>query len=274
MPSTTPEALAREALERFAGGDSLLNPVDEHAVAALSGLSLLQVQRTAVRMGILPERYRRNTRTISLADQAVLLDSRVALVGLGGLGGYVLESLARIGVGRIYAAEGDAFEASNLNRQLLSEERWLGVSKAAPAKERIPRINSAVELETIEAFLDENTVGPFLENVDLVVDCLGGLDFRAPLQHAAAVAGIPMVTAAVAGWCGYVGAVAPGAPGPADLLPRTGGVEDELGTPPPTVMLAASLQARECVRILLGGAVEPSILLFDLNDSTFETIRF
>ncbi|TVM15387.1 HesA/MoeB/ThiF family protein [Oceanidesulfovibrio indonesiensis] len=274
MAGTSPETLAREALGRFAGGSAPLNPLDEHAVASMSGLSLLDVERTAVRMGILPERYRRNTNTINLADQAVLLDSRVAMVGLGGLGGYVLESLARIGVGRIRAAEGDVFEASNLNRQLLSEERWLGVSKAAPAKERIPRINPAVELETVEAFLNAETVGPFLDGVDLVMDCLGGLDFRAPLQHAAAEAGIPMVTAAVAGWCGYVGAVAPGAPGPADLLPRSGGVEDEIGTPPPTVMLAASLQARECVRILLGGVAEQSVLLFDLADSTFETIRF
>lgn len=273
MTDPSPDTIARAALEPFAGGNLLL-PADERAIAARSGLGLRQVERIALSMGVLPERYRRNANSISLDDQARLLGSCAAMVGLGGLGGYVLENLARLGVGCIRAAEGDVFEASNLNRQLLAEERWLGESKPVSARDRAQRINPVVELEVVDAFLNESTVADFLKGADLAVDCLGGLDFRAALQDAASAAGIPLVTAAVAGWCGYVGCVAPGAPGPADLLPHSGGVEDALGTPAPTVMLAASLQARECVRLLLGGTAQPSVLLFDLSDSTFETIRF
>ncbi|TVM28725.1 HesA/MoeB/ThiF family protein, partial [Oceanidesulfovibrio marinus] len=207
-----------------------------------------------------------NTSSISVHEQERLLGSFVARVGLGGLGWNVLENLARLGVRCIRAAEGDVFEASNMNRQLLAEEPWLDGTKNDSARERAARINPSVGLEVLEAFLDEPKVADFLQGSYLAVECLCGLYFRAPLHPAATAAGIAMVTGAVAGWCGYVGSVAPGAPGTADLLSHAGGVEDTLGTPAPTVMLAASLQARECVRLLLGGTAEPTVLLFDLSD--------
>ena len=104
MASTSPEEHARQALRLFLEDSLPLSPLDEHDVAMQSGLTLLNVERLALDMGILPERYRRNMNTISPAEQSQLLNSCIAMVGLGGLGGYVLENLARIGVGRIRAA--------------------------------------------------------------------------------------------------------------------------------------------------------------------------
>ncbi len=80
------------------------------------------------------ERYDRNYNTFSPKEQKTLGFSKVIVVGLGGLGGGVCEMLARVGVGHLTLIDGDSFEASNLNRQLLSEESLIGVSKAQAAK--------------------------------------------------------------------------------------------------------------------------------------------
>ena len=72
------------------------------------------------------ERYCRNLPAISAEEQAALKEKRVLVAGCGGLGGYLIEHLARMGVGRITAVDGDVFEESNLNRQILSAPALLG----------------------------------------------------------------------------------------------------------------------------------------------------
>ena len=83
------------------------------------------------------ERYSRNGGALSAEEQRQLADASVLVLGCGGLGGYVIELLARIGVGRIAAADGDVFCVSNLNRQLLCTEETLGMNKALAAEARV-----------------------------------------------------------------------------------------------------------------------------------------
>ncbi|MBU1695979.1 MAG: ThiF family adenylyltransferase, partial [Proteobacteria bacterium] len=90
------------------------------------------------------ERYDRNFNTLSLEEQKTLGTSKVVVIGLGGLGGSVCEMLARVGIGHLTLIDGDVFEASNLNRQLLSEEHLIGFPKAQAAKNRVNAINSEV----------------------------------------------------------------------------------------------------------------------------------
>lgn len=228
---------------------------------------------------MIPERYRRNASSLDARAQQRLLESRVVLIGLGGLGGLVLESLARAGVGRITGCDGDRFEASNLNRQLLATETTMGRPKAEAAAARVALINPGVEFTAVDRFLDFDGFSALLGHADLVVDALGGLDDRPALERAAAEAGVPLVTAAVAGWSGVVATVMPGQHGPGGML--AGGAakpgmtpEDTLGTPAPTVHLAASLQCAEALRLLAGQepALAGKMLVFDLADMTFETV--
>ena len=81
------------------------------------------------------ERYIRNLGALTEQECALLHTKTVFVAGCGGLGGYLIEMLLRLGVGTIRAADGDAFEASNLNRQLLSSPQTLGQSKAEAAAE-------------------------------------------------------------------------------------------------------------------------------------------
>ena len=155
----------------------------------------------------------------------------------------------------------------------------LGRSKAGAARERVAAINPSVEFRAVDRFLDRDGFLELLRDADLAVDALGGLDDRPVLERAAAEAGVPLVSAVVAGWTGAVATVLPGRPGPGSLLgagaaDKENPPEEVLGTPGPTVHLAASLQCAEALRLLAGQppALDGKILFFDLADMTFETV--
>lgn len=244
------------------------------ALAAAMELHPGEVDRAALARGILPERYLRQLHGITLEDQLRLCHATVAMVGLGGLGGHVLEQLARAGIGFLHAADGDVFEPSNLNRQLLSSGAFLGKPKALAAQERVAAINPSVELTAKERMLDAQGMAELLAGADLAIDALGGLDDRPALRQAAREAGIPLVTAAVAGTTGTVSVAWPDRDSVSDLFLQAGtGAEDKLGTPAWTVATAASLQASLAVRCLLGHvAADAPALVFDMRDLSFHTV--
>jgi molybdopterin/thiamine biosynthesis adenylyltransferase len=91
-------------------------------------------------------RYERNFPAVSLEEQEMLGKKRVLVAGCGGLGGYVLEYLGRIGVGHLTAVDDDVFTDSNLNRQLLSTEETLGRPKPVCARERMAVVNPNVRV--------------------------------------------------------------------------------------------------------------------------------
>lgn len=284
MATSLPQALAalaRSTPEVPPG----VRPVSGETLAALARehrLSLLDMERATLAAGLVPARYLRNMRTFDAGAQRRFLDSRVALAGLGGLGGHLLELLARAGVGRIEAADGDRFEESNLNRQLLCETQTLGWSKAEAARERAARVNPAVQFAARGEFLDLAGFRDLARGADLALDALGGVAPRLDLRRAAALEGVPLLTAAVAGTAGYVALVRPGDPAPTDFFPARPSevpAEEALGTPAPTVALAASLAAAQALAFLAdpfrettGGPLAGRMLLFDLADASFETV--
>jgi molybdopterin/thiamine biosynthesis adenylyltransferase len=233
-----------------------------------------QIEALALENGIYPRRYLRSMNGIGRSEQVGMLRGRVSQVGLGGLGGLMVETLARSGVGRIRAVDGDVFEESNLNRQALSGMNVLGRPKAEAAVERCRSINPSVELSAEAAFLDRAGFLKLLEDCDVAVDALGGLRDRPALQEAASERGVPLVTGALAGWTGYVGVVMPGQLGPGDIMGTDDSAEDSLGCPAPTVNLVSSIMAREVMRILTGkeSPLAGRMLIIDMNGPTFETV--
>jgi len=157
-----------------------------------------------------PWRYYRNHVAISETHQEELKDKCVLVAGCGGLGGYVVEYLGRLGVGHLVVVDGDVFDDSNLNRQILSSNLNLGKPKVLAAKQRMQAVNPLVEVTTIQGLLDESNALAFMEGCDVVVDALDGIPSRLILQASAAKAGIPMVHGAIAGWCGQVCIIQPG----------------------------------------------------------------
>lgn len=193
MPDPLPQleiAIRHAALGERIAEDALR----ELAIAA--GVDLLATQRAACRAGIWPARYAWHARQLSLRDQLALLQSRVLLVGLGGLGGWLLEQLVRMGVGAITGVDGDCFEESNLNRQSLGNTAQLGQSEARPAP-RVAGINPAVHFTPVPR-CGQNFADPAAaRHGSGALDALGGLACRLPLQEAAAATGVPLVSASV-----------------------------------------------------------------------------
>ncbi len=265
-----------EAAQRHprSDGDDVLS-VPGHVLAALadgSGRHLRLVESMACTAGVWPERYLRNTRLLSCAEQVRLLGARVLLVGLGGLGGHVLDMLLRMGVGTIVGCDGDVFEESNLNRQLLSGVDRVGMPKAEAARLHAQAVNPAVIFEPVCTFLRGVDMHRHAKGADVVVDALGGLDDRMALRDAARAAGVPLVTAGVAGLSGWVATVAPEGTAPADLFGQGRAAEDVLGNFAPTVGLAASLQCVQVMQVLSGRSTPAGMLLFDLSDQTFVSL--
>lgn len=232
-----------------------------------------KVESIALKLEVMPARYLRNGQTISPSGQARLLDSRVAQVGLGGLGGSLLEQFLRLGIGSIRTADGDSFEDTNLNRQSLSSMGSVGREKTRAARIRWGEINPSAELETVPEFLSPKTLPRFLDGCDLVVDALGGLSMRGHLQRAAAAASLPLVTGALAGWTGYVAVVMPGQTGPSDFMGADNGAEEQLGCPAPAVNCIASLMAAQAVAVLTDApTLAGKLLVADLRAMSFDTI--
>lgn len=238
-----------------------------------AGVSPLAGQQAACRAGVIPLCYARNAMLLAPFEQGLLLGANVLVVGLGGLGGHVVDMLARMGVGTLSGADGDVFEESNLNRQLLSSVARLGMGKAHAAEVHVAAVNPAVRFIPLDQYLRGDALQRAVHGRDVVVDALGGLEDRLALQRAASAAGVTLVSAGVAGLTGWVSVVRPGETGPAALLGAGGGVEETLGNPAPTVVMAAALLCAEVLKLLTGRPVEKGALLFDLADHTFMRVN-
>jgi molybdopterin/thiamine biosynthesis adenylyltransferase len=253
-----------------------ISSADLEEISCKYNLPLLDLEIRALELGIVPVRYLRNLQGFSLQEQLRLLRSSLVLVGLGGLGGVLLELLSRLGVGRIKAADGDFFAEHNLNRQLLCNMSSLGESKAEAASSRCELVNPAVQLDVVPYYLQSDDYQELLQDQDLVLDALGGLEVRRILHDQASRAGLPLVSAALAGEMGYVSTIFPGDPGPLPFWQGATGAEESLGCLAHAVFAVASAQCAEAAHILCGREprLRGSMALLDLSDfSGLEIMR-
>jgi molybdopterin/thiamine biosynthesis adenylyltransferase len=245
-----------------------------------SGASGREIEIMALEHGVVPERYVRNMKTFSPQDQVALLKAQVSIVGLGGLGGTMVEILARLGIGTLNVIDGDTFEESNLNRQFLSTPRLMAKSKADAAERRIKEINPSITVKQHSQFLDQNNGLDLLNRPDVIADCLDNLKTRFVLERLCRQIGSPLVSAAVAGSTGHVTTIYPQDQGlkliygdPAKTPPQ--GAEVSLGTVPYSVTFLAALECAEIVKIIQhkGPLLRNKLLVADLNDGVFDVIN-
>ena len=204
-------------------------------------------------------RYSRNIPALSEAECTALQGKTVAVIGCGGLGGYLIEYLTRIGVGTIRCVDWDVFEESNLNRQLLSSPARLGTSKAAAAADHIREINPQVQAEALPVFLDAGNARELIAGCDAVLDALDSIDARKVLANACADEKIPYIYGAIAGWVAQAAICMPGDQLIDKLYPEGSVIKDKsvlCFTP----ALCAAMQASLCVKLLTEKPVETGVL--------------
>ena len=160
-------------IKDLVGRDVLvLDEVHGDAIAQDLRLSLLEVYRATLGLGIYPRRYLRNRDGISLQDQLKLAESKVAVVGAGGLGGTVIQLLGRIGIGRLTVVDSDVFDETNLNRQVFCNRDWVGQPKALAVQAQMKAVNPAVEVHAHKVRLDSANGPEILAGCQVIVDAL------------------------------------------------------------------------------------------------------
>ncbi|WP_337906870.1 HesA/MoeB/ThiF family protein [Pelovirga terrestris] len=257
--------------------DDLVSWAHEQQVMEQFGVTCSEVDELIMQSGFLPARYQRNRHMISISQQLQLLKSRVAVVGCGGLGGYVIEELARLGVGHLRVIDPDIFEEHNLNRQLLATIDNLGTSKAAAALKRVQDINPAVGIDPRQVAVGFDNGIELLTGMDVVVDAIDNISGRLELAQLCSQLAIPLVHGSIAGWFGQVSCIKPGQGTMQKLYAnRTAdkGIESTFGNPSFTPAVVGSLQAAEVCKILLiqGELLDEGILTVDLLQMQFDTI--
>ena len=221
-------------------------------------------------------RYLRNKSTISLDEQAVLKASTVAIVGLGGLGGWASEYCARLGIGTLLLIDYDCIETSNLNRQIYATEASIGQSKTDAAFERLHNVNSEVVCRIEKQRLSDENALELLKGADIVIDALDSVPTRRILFKACRTLNIPCVHGSIGSWFGQVLLVDPKS-NVMDHLFRNNsekGIEQNLGNPVFTAACIASLQVAETCKYLLHkeGGLKGRLLSIDLLNMEFISI--
>lgn len=222
------------------------------------------------------DRYQRNMNALSPEENNRLRDFHVVVVGCGGLGGYIIEMLARLGIGTLTVVDGDVFDESNLNRQLLSDEPNIGMPKVQAAVERISRVNSHVKVNPIHGLLNAENGLEIINGKDLVFDALDNVNTRLILEDLCEAAGVPLIHGAIAGWFGQVSTILPGDRTLHGIFLEgvNKGIETELGNPAFTPALVASIEVAEGIKVLLGrdGILQNQLLTMDLLSQEYEVL--
>jgi len=259
---------------------SVINLKTAASIANSQGISAKEVEITALKQGIIPRRYLRNIGTIGLDGQIKLLQTIVAVVGAGGLGGTIIELLARQGVGHLIIIDNDCFTERDLNRQIMSTEENLGEYKVTVAAKRVGEINSAITVTTFRERLTRENAQRLFGSAQVVADGLDNLPSRLAVEQACRQLTIPYVYASIAGFGGQLMTIFPedeglsSIYGSSNAIPEQG-IEIKIGNPPATPAIIAALQVQEVVKIItgVGKPARNQILLVDARECAIDRIE-
>lgn len=217
-------------------------------------------------MNLSPARLDRFARHIVLpevggAGQVRLSESRVAVIGLGGIGSPALQYLAASGIGRLSLVDNDVVDASNLQRQTIFTTRDVGHGKAVSARRWLANFDDALQVDVSDARITSDNAAGLIAGADVVVDGTDNFATRLAVSDACVAAGIPLLSAAVGKFQGQVGAFAGHLPGDACYRCYVGDAFDaeDCDTCAEDGMLGAmagwagSFAALQAVRVLLQG---------------------
>ena len=123
-----------------------------------------------------------------------LQKAKVAIFGIGGVGSYVVEGLARAGVGNFVLIDNDKVVLTNLNRQIIATHKTIDMPKVEAAKQRILEINSNANVEIYQEFFMPETKGILDDNIDYIIDCVDTVTAKIELVVRAKKLNIPIIS--------------------------------------------------------------------------------
>ena len=222
---------------------------------------------------------------VTRSEQQRFKDSKITVIGCGGIGGETIEMLARMGIGNLVLVDKDAFDLSNLNRQTLASLSDLGLDKSAVAAEKVRLINPYVNVDIFNEHVDQENIDKIIGDSDIVIDALDNVLTRVIVSRKAKEKGIPYIHGAIHGPMGQITVFLPNSDKTYEEMFNLPSIGKELndetiealknvtsGVPPvigPTPNLIGCLEAFEAYKIITGVGkvtVAPKILTFDLLD--------
>ena len=219
------------------------------------------------RQTVLPE--------IGIEGQQKLHNATVALVGMGGLGCPVSQSLIASGIGKLIIIDGDKVELSNLHRQPLYGVEDIGQLKVQVAKKKLMQLNESAIVEPIEEFLDENNGVNLLSDAAIIIDATDNIQTRQLIDRLAKKLEVPMVYGGLYRYEGQVAVLnVNGSPGYVDLFPEPTSSGDACADAGVLGMLPGiigNIQALEAVKFIVGAKpnLVGKLLIYDgMNHST------
>jgi molybdopterin/thiamine biosynthesis adenylyltransferase len=219
-------------------------------------------------------------RELGKVGQQKLAMSRVAVVGVGGLGTVSALYLALVGVGYIRVIDDDVIEGHNLHRQILYTLEDVHCPKAKVAAKRLVQVNPLVEVEAVIENVNSSNVDCLLAGIDCVVDGLDNMLTRYIVNRACVRASVPYVFGAVRGFEGNLSVFSSPETGCLEcLIPNLSGGNmqtDEIrGVLGATPGIIGSLQAMEVIKLLtgVGSTLKGKLLVCDFSDMDFSTIN-
>ena len=140
-------------------------------------------------------RFSRTEMLIGSDKLTTLRKKRVAIFGIGGVGGFALEGIARSGIGEIDIIDSDNVDTTNLNRQIISKENNIGSAKVDEAEKRIKEIDSQIKINKYKLFLDKETIESFdFKAYDYIIDAIDTVSSKIELIIKANETGIPIIS--------------------------------------------------------------------------------
>lgn len=228
------------------------------------------------------ERYSRQIvlDKIGYRGQRRLIEAKVCVVGLGGLGSPVVFQLAAMGIGHLRLVDCDVVELSNLHRQYLYDVNNLGYPKVEVAAKKLHELNPEIKIEPLTVAVNSGTAEDVIKGMDVVVDGLDRITPRYAINRACMKASVPYVFGAAIMTYGTVKTIIPHES--ACLECFQGGIEEEnvekcavVGVHPSVLGIIASVEVSEVVRIALGEKPQLADKLFccDIWDMKFDEIE-
>ena len=199
-----------------------------------------------IRQTLLPE--------IGPGGQELLARACVLIAGAGGLGSVTALYLAGAGIGHIKIIDSDIVEFSNLNRQIIHSEAFLEQPKTISAAIRIKALNSRVRVTPVQTRITHHNIDGLLTDVDILVDGTDNYETRQVLNRASLRHGLPFVYAGVQGFDAMISCFIPGQTPCFECIVTGAGIlsDTDLGIIGPTAGMAASIQAMETIKLILG----------------------
>lgn len=198
-----------------------------------------------IRQTILPE--------IGPEGQGKLAKACVLIAGVGGLGSVSALYLAAAGIGHIKIADSDVVELSNLNRQVIHSEAFLGQPKTISAAIRIKALNSHVRVTPVQTRISHDNIDELLKDVNIIVDGSDNYETRQVLNRASMRHGLPFVYGGVQGFNAMVSCFVPGQTACFECIVTGAGIPSDTGSGiiGPAAGIAASFQAMETIKLII-----------------------